>query len=106
VAGLGIRRVTAGSTVQSGGGYPWQPFRRDAGVMNECMNARPQARTGASLPKKDFLHVLRRAGIPQETIRAADEQLHDPVDHERDGIFLLTHGLDCDQLVSRMGGSP
>jgi hypothetical protein len=74
--------------------------------MNECTNARAQARTGARLPKKDFLHVLRRAGIPQETIRAADAQLHDPVDHERDGIFLLTHGLDCDQLVSRMGGSP
>jgi hypothetical protein len=58
------------------------------------------------LPKKDFLHVLHRAGIPEETIRAADEQLHDPVDPEKDGIFLMTHGLDRDQLVSRMGGSP
>jgi hypothetical protein len=58
------------------------------------------------LPKKDFLDVLRRAGIPEETINAAAEQLHDPVDQKRDGIFLVTHGLDRDQLVSRMGGSP
>jgi hypothetical protein len=74
--------------------------------MTECTNARAQVRSAAGLPKKDFLRVLRRAGIPEETIKAAGEQLHDPVDHERDGIFLLTHGLDCDQLVSRMGGSP
>jgi hypothetical protein len=33
-------------------------------------------------------------------------QLHDQVDQERDGIFLVTHGMDRDQLVSRMGGSP
>jgi hypothetical protein len=66
----------------------------------------PQPQTAAGLPKKGFLHVLRRAGIAQETIKMADERLHDPVDQDRDGIFLLKHGLDCDQLVSRMGGSP
>jgi hypothetical protein len=65
-----------------------------------------QTQAAATLRKEDFLHVLRRAGIPAETIRLADEQLHDPVDPVRDGIFLLTHGLDRDQLVSRMGGSP
>ena len=70
----------------------------DAGVMTEFAHSK--------LPKKDFLDVLRRAGIPEETIKAAAEQLHDPVDHERDGIFLVTHGLECDQLVSLMGGSP
>jgi hypothetical protein len=74
--------------------------------MTECTSGRAQARSAARLPKKDFLHVLRRAGIPEETIKAADEQLHDPVDEEKDGIFLVTHGLDRDQLVSRMGGSP
>jgi hypothetical protein len=58
------------------------------------------------LPKKEFLRVLRRAGIPEETIRLADERLHDPVDEERDGMFLLAQGLDRDQLISRMGGSP
>jgi hypothetical protein len=58
------------------------------------------------LPKKEFLLVLRRAGIPEETIKEADGQLHDPIDPKRDGIFLVTHGLDRDQLVSLMGGSP
>ena len=60
----------------------------------------------AKLPKKDFLHVLRIAGVPEETIKATDEQLQDPIDLERDGVFLVTHGLDRDQLMSRMGGSP
>jgi hypothetical protein len=78
-------------------------------VTGPCKNApqtSPQPQTTARLPKKDFLHVLRRAGIPQETIKMADEQLNDPVDQDRDGIFLVTHGLDRDQLISRMGGSP
>ena len=78
-------------------------------VTGPCKNVpgkTPQPQTAAKLRKKDFLHVLRRAGIPEETIKAAAEQLHDPVDHERDGIFLVTHGLECDQLVSLMGGSP
>jgi hypothetical protein len=78
-------------------------------VTGPCKNAvkkSQQPQTAAKLRKKDFLHVLRRAGIPEEIIKLADEQLHDPVDLERDGIFLVTHGLDRDQLVSRMGGSP
>jgi hypothetical protein len=58
------------------------------------------------LPKKVFLHVLRTAGVPKQTIKATDEQLQDPVDLERDGLFLVTHGLDRDQLMDRMGGSP
>ena len=62
--------------------------------------------SAASLKKEDFLHVLRRAHIPKEVIKVAGQQLHDPVDQRRDGIFLVTHGLDCDQLISRMGGSP
>jgi hypothetical protein len=78
-------------------------------VTGPCRNAphtSPQPQTAARLPKKDFLHVLRRAHIAEATIKMADEQLHDPVDPDRDGIFLVTHGLDRDQLVSRMGGSP
>jgi hypothetical protein len=66
----------------------------------------PQPRPHAKLPKEDFLHILRSAGVPEETIRATDEQLQDPIDLERDGVFLVTHGLDRDQLMSRMGGSP
>jgi hypothetical protein len=60
----------------------------------------------ATLKRNDFLHVLRRARVPEEIIKMAGEQLHDPVDQKRDGIFLVTHGLDRDQLVCRMGGSP
>jgi hypothetical protein len=60
----------------------------------------------ATLKRKDFLHVLRRARVPEEIIKLAGEQLHDPVDQRRDGVFLVTHGLDRDQLVCRMGGSP
>ena len=60
----------------------------------------------ATLPKKCFLHALRRAGVPEETIKATDEQLQEPIDLERDATFLVTHGLDVDQLMNRMGASP
>ena len=60
----------------------------------------------ATVNRKDFLDVLRRARVPQEVIKLAGEQLHDPVDQKRDGTFLVTHGLDRDQLTCRMGGSP
>jgi hypothetical protein len=60
----------------------------------------------AMLKRKDFLLVLHRARVPEEIIKMAGEQLHDPVDQKRDGVFLVTHGLDRDQLICRMGGSP
>jgi hypothetical protein len=60
----------------------------------------------ATLNRSDFLQVLRRARVPEEIIKMAGDQLHDPVDQKRDGIFLVTHGLDRDQLMCRMGGSP
>ena len=60
----------------------------------------------ATLERKDFLRVLRRARVPEEIIKMAGEQLHDPVDQRRDGIFLVRHGLDRDQPICRMGGSP
>ena len=62
--------------------------------------------SAATLKRKDFLLVLRRARVPAEIINLAGKQLHDPVDQKRDGIFLVTHGLDRDQLICRMGGSP
>ena len=78
-------------------------------VTGPCKNAPgkcPQPQTAAKLRKKDFLHDLHRAGMPEETIKAADKQVHYPVDQERNGTFLVTHCLDRDQLISRMGGSP
>jgi hypothetical protein len=79
-------------------------------VTNGNANARP-ARPGprsasSRISKKDFLRILARAGVPEEIIQATDEQLQDPIDLERDGTFLVRHGLDRDQLTSRMGGSP
>ena len=77
-----------------------------SGPCESALKKSPQPLMAAKLPKKEFLLVLRRAGIPEEIIKMANGQLHDPIDLKRDGIFLVTHGLDRDQLVSRMGGSP
>jgi hypothetical protein len=59
-----------------------------------------------TVAKKDFLRVLRTAGIPEETIRTAEEQLQETIDLKRDAVFLVRHGLDRDQLMDRMGASP
>lgn len=75
-------------------------------VTGPCKVTTEKSLRSTKLPKKDFLHILRRAGVPEEIIKATDEQLQDPADLERDGIFMVTHGLDRDQLVDRMGGSP
>ena len=77
-----------------------------SGPCESTLKKSPPPLMAARLPKKEFLLVLRRAGIPEEIIKLADGQLHDPIDLKKDGIFLVTHGLDRDQLVSRMGGSP
>jgi hypothetical protein len=77
-----------------------------AGPRKNALEESPKPQTAARLAKNDFLRVLHRAHIPEETIKAADERLHDPVDQETDGIFLVKHGLDNDQLISDMGGSP
>jgi hypothetical protein len=54
----------------------------------------------AKLPKTDFLHVLRTAGVPEETIKATDEQLQDPIDLEREGWGLAGHANTNAELVS------
>jgi hypothetical protein len=79
-------------------------------VANGNPNARPAHLGPQSAPnkisKKDYLQILVRTGVSEETVKAADEYLRDPIDLERDGTFLVRHGLDRDQLMSRMGGSP
>jgi hypothetical protein len=57
-------------------------------------------------PKADILTILRRAGVPEETIEALDDVLDDPVDLDRDGNVFLRHGITVDTLIDRMGGSP
>ena len=56
--------------------------------------------------KADVLAVLRRAGIPEETVQALDAALDDPVDLRRDGNLLASYGITLDSLVDAMGGSP
>jgi hypothetical protein len=57
-------------------------------------------------PKAEVLAVLRRAGIPEETLRTLNAALEDPVDLRRDGNLLARHGVTLDVLTDRMGGSP
>jgi hypothetical protein len=77
-----------------------------ADACKKALEKEPKRQTAAKLQKRDFLRVLQRAHIPEATIKEANAQLHDPVDEEIDGIFLITHGLDRDRLISLMGGSP
>jgi hypothetical protein len=56
--------------------------------------------------KADVLAVLRRAGIPEQTVQALDAVLEDPVDLRRDGDLLARYGITRDRLIDRMGGSP
>ena len=57
-------------------------------------------------PKAEVLAVLRRAGIPEETIRELDTVLDDPVDLDHDLGLLGRYGITRDRLVDVMGGSP
>jgi hypothetical protein len=67
----------------------------------------PRAMSERDLRQKaDVLEVLRRAGVPEETIRALDAALDDPVDVQRDANLLARHGVTLGLLTDRMGGSP
>jgi hypothetical protein len=57
-------------------------------------------------PKARVLAVLRRAGVPEQTVQALNTALKDPVDLRRDGGLLSRYGITLDGLVDRMGGSP
>jgi hypothetical protein len=57
-------------------------------------------------PKAEVLAVLRRAGIPEQTVQVLNVALEDPVDLVRDGNLLGRYGITRDGLVDRMGGSP
>jgi hypothetical protein len=57
-------------------------------------------------PKANVLAVLHRAGGPDQTVRALNAALADPIDLRRDGNVLLSYGITLDRLIDRMGGSP
>jgi hypothetical protein len=58
------------------------------------------------LAKKDLLAVLLRAGVPEETMRALDADLPDPVGITDAANILGRYGITLDSVISAMGGSP
>jgi hypothetical protein len=56
--------------------------------------------------KAEVLAVLRRAGVPEQTVQQLNAALEDPVDLRRDDALLASFGVTHDNLIDRMGGSP
>jgi hypothetical protein len=56
--------------------------------------------------KEHVLAVLRRAGIPEETLDEIERTLPDPVDAIAIGNLLGPFGITHDFILSRMGASP
>ena len=57
------------------------------------------------LTRQHVIDVLRRAGLPE----MAEDALHvlpDPVDSEQVEAWAVPYGINVDELISRMGGSP
>ena len=52
-----------------------------------------------------MVDVLRRAGLP-ELAETARRELPDPVDSEEAAAWAVPYGVNMDDLISRMGGSP
>ena len=57
------------------------------------------------LTKQELVNVMRRAGLP-ELIDEALRVLPDPVDMEQLAAWGQSHGINLDDLIDRMGGSP
>jgi hypothetical protein len=60
----------------------------------------------STITKAEVLRVLRRVGIPAETIVRIGVELADPIDLDRDRAVLGRYGITREHLVDRMGGSP
>jgi hypothetical protein len=57
------------------------------------------------LPRQHVIDVLNKAGLPE----MAEEALHvlpDPVDSEKVAEWAIPYGINMDELINRMGGSP
>ena len=58
-------------------------------------------------PKAEVLYVLRRAGMPEETLKAVEAEFDDPVDLDHAANLLgRRYGISLNSLISSMGGSP
>ena len=57
------------------------------------------------LTRQHVIDVLHKAGLPE----MADEALHDlpdPVDSEQVAAWAVPYGINMDELINLMGGSP
>ena len=57
------------------------------------------------LTRHHVIEILRKAGLPD----MAEDALHalpDPVDSEQAAEWAIPYGINMDELVDRMGGSP
>ena len=57
------------------------------------------------LSRQNVVNILRTAGLPE----MAEEALHvlpDPVDSEQVAAWAVPHGINMDELINRVGGSP
>jgi hypothetical protein len=57
------------------------------------------------LTRQHVIDVLRKAGLP-EMAEEAERALPDPVDSEQAAEWAIPYGINMDELVNRMGGSP
>ena len=57
------------------------------------------------LTRQNVVDVLRKAGLP-EMVDEALRDLPDPVDSEQVAVWAVPYGINMDNLISRMGGSP
>jgi uncharacterized protein (DUF1778 family) len=56
--------------------------------------------------KADVLEVLRRIGVSEETFRAVDDELDDPVNVNELQKVAGRYGITLDSIISSLGGSP
>jgi hypothetical protein len=57
------------------------------------------------LARQHVVDLLRTAGLPE----MAEDALHDlpdPVDSEQAGVWAVPYGINMDELINRVGGSP
>jgi hypothetical protein len=58
------------------------------------------------LRKEEILAVVRRAGVPGETVDALEAALPDPVSVTDAANIVGRYGINFDSIISAMGGSP
>ncbi len=57
------------------------------------------------LTRQHIVDMLRKAGLP-DMADAALRELPDPVDREHVATWAVSYGINMDELINLMGGSP